>query len=118
MLWEGRLDLEEFQDALLGVGEAVECDAVGGVGEPEALEGEDIAAGGHGGAAFGQQARELFVVAERLACLDSMSPKISSAMPTRLVRAWMRSSLCRKIGRTLSVCLASRRRRSTICWSL
>jgi hypothetical protein len=48
------LDLEEFEDALLDVGEAVECDAVVGVGEAEALEdGEDAAAGGHGGAAFG-----------------------------------------------------------------
>ena len=40
----------------------------GGVGEAEALEGgEDVAAGGLGGAAFGQQAGELFVVAERVA---------------------------------------------------
>jgi hypothetical protein len=35
-----------------------------GVGEAEALEGgEDVAAGGLGGAAFGQQAGELLVVA-------------------------------------------------------
>ena len=45
---------------------AVELDAVVGVGEAEALEGgEDVAAGGSGGAAFGQQAGELLVVAER-----------------------------------------------------
>jgi hypothetical protein len=70
LLGPGRLDVEEFEDALLGVGEAVECDAVVGVGEAESLEGgEDVAAGGCGGAAFGQQARELFVVAERVACL-------------------------------------------------
>jgi hypothetical protein len=56
------LDVEQFEDALLGVGEAVEADAGGGVGEAEALEGgEDVAAGGRGGAAFGQQAGELLV---------------------------------------------------------
>jgi hypothetical protein len=47
--------LEQFEDASLGGGEAVEADAVEGVGEAEALEGgEDVAAGGLGGAAFGQ----------------------------------------------------------------
>ena len=51
----GWLDVEQFEDAALGVGEAVQADAVGGVGEAEALEGgEDVAAGGLGGAAFGQ----------------------------------------------------------------
>ena len=54
----------------MGVGEAVEADAVVGVGEAEALEGgEDVAAGGFGGAAFGEQAGELFVVAEGVAGL-------------------------------------------------
>ena len=55
---------------LLPKSEAVEADAVGGVGEAEALEGgEDVAAGGLGGAAFGQQAGELLVVCERVAGL-------------------------------------------------
>src|SRR5215216_7461557 len=68
LLWPGRLDLEQVEDALLGVGEAVEADAGGGVGEGEALEGaEDVAAGGFGGAAFGQQPGELLVVAEGVA---------------------------------------------------
>ena len=41
---------------LLGVGERVELDAGVGVGEAESLEGgEDVAAGGSGGAAFGEQ---------------------------------------------------------------
>ena len=54
----------------MGVGEAVEADAGVGVGEAESLEGgEDVAAGGLGGAAFGQQAGELLVVAERVAGL-------------------------------------------------
>jgi PD-(D/E)XK endonuclease len=57
LLWPGRLDLEEFEDASLGGGEAVQADAVGGVGEAETREGgEDVAAGRLGGAAFGQQA--------------------------------------------------------------
>ena len=61
---------------LLGVGEAVEFDAVLGVGEAEALEGgEDVAAGRFGGAAFGQQAGELLVVAERGAGLGFDQPE-------------------------------------------
>ena len=63
LLWPGRLDVEEFEDVALGVGEAVEADAVVGVGEAEALEGgEDVAAGGDGGAAFGEQAGEWVAV--------------------------------------------------------
>ena len=51
---------------MLGVGERVELDAGVGVGEAEALErGEDVAAGGSGGAAFGEQSGELLVLAER-----------------------------------------------------
>src|SRR5215217_4884781 len=37
---------------------------------------------------------------------DSIRPKISSAIATMLVRAMMRSSLCRKIGRTLVLVVA------------
>jgi hypothetical protein len=52
----------------LGVGPAVEKDAVGTVGEAEALEGgEDVAAGGSGSASFGEQPFELFVGAEGVA---------------------------------------------------
>jgi hypothetical protein len=41
---------------LLGVGEGVELDTGMGVGQPESLEGgEDVAAGGFGGAAFAEQ---------------------------------------------------------------
>ena len=51
---------------LLCVGERVELDACGGVGEAEALErGEDVAAGGFAGAAFGEQSWELLVGSER-----------------------------------------------------
>jgi hypothetical protein len=51
-----------LQDAALGVGEAVQTGAVRGVGEAEALEGgEDVAAGGLGGAIFGQQVEQLAV---------------------------------------------------------
>src|SRR5215212_1255661 len=58
----GRLNLEQVEDALLGVGETVEDGAACGVGEAEALEGgEDVAAGGLGGAAFGQQVKRLAV---------------------------------------------------------
>ena len=55
LLGPGWLDVEQFEDLALGVGEAIEADAVGGVGDAQALEGgEDVAAGGFGGAAFGQ----------------------------------------------------------------
>src|SRR5713226_50200 len=65
LLWPGWLDLEQLEDASLGVGEAVEADAGGGVGEPESLEGaEDVASGGFGGAAFGQQPRDRLAVVE------------------------------------------------------
>ena len=64
--WPWCLDLEEVEDLLLGVGESVELDSCVGVGEAEALEcGEDVPAGGSGGAAFGEQAGELLVLAER-----------------------------------------------------
>ena len=55
LLGPGWLDVEQFEDLALGVGEAVEADAVGGVGDAQALEGgEDVAAGWLGGAVFGQ----------------------------------------------------------------
>jgi hypothetical protein len=58
----GRLDFELLEDAPLGGGEPVERDPVGGVGDAEALEGgEDVAAGGRPGAAFGQEPGELLV---------------------------------------------------------
>ena len=51
---------------MLGVGEGVELYAVVGVGDAEALEGgEDVAGGGFGGAAFGEQPGELLLVTER-----------------------------------------------------
>jgi hypothetical protein len=43
------LDVEQFEDVLLGGGEAVERDALGGVGQAEAL----VAAGRQRGVAFG-----------------------------------------------------------------
>ena len=59
----GWVDVEQVEDASLGGGEAVELEAVGGVGGAESLEGgEDVAAGGAGGAAFGEQSGELLVV--------------------------------------------------------
>ena len=61
---------------MLGVGERVELDACVGVGQAEALEGgEDVAAGGSGGAAFGQQSGELLVGAERGAGLGFDQPE-------------------------------------------
>ena len=52
------------------MGEAVEDDAVVGVGEAESLEGsEDVAPGGPGGTSFGEEALEVFV-SECLSQLD------------------------------------------------
>jgi len=54
LLGPRRLDVEELKDAALGVGEAVDVDAVRCVGQADALEGgEDVAAGGGRGASFG-----------------------------------------------------------------
>src|SRR6266542_1000602 len=59
LLWPlrpGQGDVEEGEDLPLGGGEAVEHRPVGGVGEGEVFEGdEDVACGGFGGSAFGQQ---------------------------------------------------------------
>ena len=67
---------------MLGVGEGVELDAGVGVGEAEALEGgEDVAAGGFGGAAFGEQAGELLVGAERGAGLGFDQPEDEQGDP-------------------------------------
>jgi hypothetical protein len=63
LLGPGWCDLEKFEDAALGVGEAVELDAGAGVGEAESLEdAERVASGGLGGAAFGQQPEDLLGV--------------------------------------------------------
>ena len=65
LLGPGWRDLEEFEDAALGVGEAVQFDAGAGVGEAESLkDAEHVASGGPGGAVLGQQARDQLVVAE------------------------------------------------------
>jgi hypothetical protein len=54
LLWPGQGDVEELEDAALGGGQAVQHDAVGGIGQPQALEGgQDVAAGRPGGAALG-----------------------------------------------------------------
>ena len=88
LLGPGWGDLEEFEDAALGVGEAVEFDAGVGVGEAESLEdAEDVASGGFGGAVLGQQAGDEFVFGERFAESVSISPKIRSAIPMMLVSA-------------------------------
>jgi hypothetical protein len=55
LLRPGRLDFEEVEDVLLGVGEWVELDAGVRVGQAEALEcGEDVPGCRAGGAAFGE----------------------------------------------------------------
>src|ERR1039458_4690599 len=46
LLGPGWLDVEQLEDAALGVGEAVQADALGGVGEPEAFEGAEHGAAG------------------------------------------------------------------------
>ena len=67
---------------MLGVGELVERDAVLGVGQAQALEGgEDVAACGSGGAAFGEQAGELLVLAERGAGLGFDEPEDEQGDP-------------------------------------
>jgi hypothetical protein len=88
---------------LLGVGELVELDGGAGVGQAEALErGEDGVAGGSRGAAFGQQLRELLVIAERGADRGLDQSEDQQGDPDGADSAWTRSSLCRKIGRTFS----------------
>ena len=67
LLGPGEGDLEQFEDAPLGVGEPVEHDPVRGVGEAEALEGgDDVPPGWAGRASFGKEPFEVFV-AEGLA---------------------------------------------------
>jgi len=81
LLGPGWRDLEEFEDAALGVGEAVQFDAGVGVGEAESLEdAEHVASGGLGGAVLGQQAGMSSSSASALRSSVSISPKISSAI--------------------------------------
>ena len=68
MLGPGWCDVEQLEDAALGVGEAVELDAGAGVGEAESLEdAERVASGGYRGAVLGQEAGNQFVLGERFA---------------------------------------------------
>jgi hypothetical protein len=104
---------------LLGVGERVELDAGVGVGETVAVErGEDVAAGRFRGAAFGQQPGELLGLAERGAGPGFDQSKDEQRDPDDADRCVDTVVVVQKIGRTFSVCLRSRWRRSTICWSL
>ena len=65
---------------MLSVGQSVKLDAGVRVGQAEALEGgEDVAAGGSGGAAFGEQPWKLLLGAERGAGLGFDQPKDEEA---------------------------------------
>src|SRR5262245_23192708 len=68
VLGPGWVDVEQAENAALGGGEPVQTEPVRGVGGAESLErGEDVAAGGSGCAAFGEQARQLLIGAEGVA---------------------------------------------------
>ena len=106
------------EDESLDGGEPVEDEPAGGVGGVQVGEGGEYGAGGGDGVAvFGEQAGQRGVGAERGAQVG-FDESVDEQGPTTATRAWMRSSLCRKTGRTCRVCLRSRWRCSTIHWSL
>ena len=104
---------------LLGVGERVELDAVVGVGQAEALErGEDVAAGGFGGAAFGQQPGELLVGAERGTGLGFDQPEDQQGDPDDAEQRVDAVVVVQEDRADLQGLFEVAVARSTICWSL